>query len=225
VIWNLFFYTMNFKNKRILITAGPTWVAIDKIRVMSNIASGQTGILLASRLNALGAKITLILGPVGSVCCFDKKIKVLRFRYFDELKDILFSELMRGRYDAVIHSAAVSDYKPRRPANQKISSGLKSLKITLIPTVKLVDSLKKLSRRSFTVAFKLEPGLSRKLLINEARKLLKRASLDAVVANSIDYRGYRAMLVTGQDVSAECKNKFIMTQRLVKLIGEGLCRN
>ena len=59
-------YRMSLKNKRILITAGPTWVAIDSVRVISNIATGETGILLAKRLSLQGAKVTLALGPS---CC------------------------------------------------------------------------------------------------------------------------------------------------------------
>ena len=71
---------MVLKNKNILITAGPTWVPIDRVRVISNIATGKTGILLAKSANKLGAKVTLVLGPVGEVG-LEKEINVKRF-YF-----------------------------------------------------------------------------------------------------------------------------------------------
>ena len=51
------------KNKKVLITAGPTWVPIDNVRVISNTATGETGILLSEKLKNLGAKVTLLLGP------------------------------------------------------------------------------------------------------------------------------------------------------------------
>ncbi|MBU1999188.1 MAG: phosphopantothenoylcysteine decarboxylase, partial [Candidatus Omnitrophica bacterium] len=69
----------NLKNKKILITAGPTWVPVDDVRVISNSASGETGILLAKRLSGQGAKVTLLLGPIGNYNP-DKKIKLVLFR-------------------------------------------------------------------------------------------------------------------------------------------------
>ncbi len=54
---------MSLNGKRILITAGPTWVPIDNVRVISNIATGTTGVLLAWQTSAQGAKVTLVLGP------------------------------------------------------------------------------------------------------------------------------------------------------------------
>jgi len=83
---------MSLKNKRILITAGPTWVSIDKVRVLSNTASGATGILLSQALAAKKSKVTLLLGPVGNFSV-GKNIKLLRFKSFDELKKALVGEL------------------------------------------------------------------------------------------------------------------------------------
>ena len=135
----------NLKNKRILITAGPTWVAIDKVRVLSNIATGETGIVLAKALSRQGAKVTMILGPCG-VCSLDKKIKVLRFNYFDEFKKTLFKELKSVKYDCLIHSAAVSDYRPKEIYRGKIGSNLKSLDIKLEPLPKIINLIKILEK-------------------------------------------------------------------------------
>ena len=82
---------MDLKKKRVLITAGPTWVPVDSVRVISNTASGETGILLARQLRRIGAKPTLILGP-GHDCCIDKNLNLKRFRFFDELKKIITRE-------------------------------------------------------------------------------------------------------------------------------------
>ena len=111
---------MNLKNKRILITAGPTWVAIDKVRVISNIASGKTGVILAEKLNNCGAKVTLLMGP-GECCCLNKKIRLVRFKFFADLKQTITRELKSNKYDVIIHSAAVSDYRVENVYSGKIS--------------------------------------------------------------------------------------------------------
>ncbi len=214
-----------FKNKKILITAGPTWVAIDSVRVISNIASGQTGMLLASRLQQLGANVTLILGPIGPLCCFNKKIKLIRYRLFDELKPALFSSLKNHKYDAVIHSAAVCDYKPRKSLHKKLSSGNKSMCIELAPTEKLIDRIRPILPSVYAVGFKFHPQLAKAGLIRQARNLLARAKLDLVVANTTSQGRYRAFFVSKDTVSCVLTSKPAMVSRLIDLIGEGVCRN
>ncbi len=137
------------KNKRILITAGPTWVPIDSVRVISNVATGETGILLAEKLNAIGAKVTFLLGPAAGVPVINKGIRTIRFRFFDELKKVLIKELSSGKYDIVIHSAAVSDYRPMEKYGAKVSSNKNSWKIRLAPTEKLIDTVKKIDDSLF----------------------------------------------------------------------------
>ena len=107
--WNLSAVSnsMNFKNKHILITAGPTWVPIDSVRVISNIATGQTGISLANQFSSLGAKVTLLLGPQANSIQINNDIKVINFKFFDELKQLLAKELKSKQLDLIIHSAAV----------------------------------------------------------------------------------------------------------------------
>lgn len=184
----------NFKNKRVLITAGPTWVPIDSVRAIGNIATGKTGILLAEELKNLGAKVTLLLGPVGS-CCLDKKIKLVRFRFFDELENLIVKELKTKKYNIIIHSAAVSDYKPSRVYPGKMKSGIKDWKINLVPTKKIVDLIKSIDNSIFTVGFKFEPEAAKTKLIKESRKLLKRKSCDLVVANTLSKGRYMAHIV------------------------------
>ena len=73
---------MNLRKLRVLITAGPTWVAIDNVRVISNIATGETGKILAEKLASMGAKVTLLIGP-GDLCCLKKNIRLIRFKFFE----------------------------------------------------------------------------------------------------------------------------------------------
>lgn len=205
------------RNKRVLITAGPTWVAIDKVRVISNTASGETGILLAQELARSGAKPTLLLGPVTS-CCLNKKIRVVNFKFFDELKNALHKELLSKKFDAVIHTAAVSDFKPAKTYAVKLSSGLKNLRINLIPSEKIIDSIKKISPRILAVGFKFEPDVKGNALIKKADLLLKKARLDLVVANTAYENKYRAYIVNKQSSSKAIGSKNILAAKLVKIL-------
>ena len=227
---------MGLKNKRILITAGPTWVPIDEVRVISNTASGATGILLSEKLSRLGAKVTLALGEIRDSDLFSrgsaaKKIgrcpyfKVIRFSYFDELKSIIAAELKGSRYDAVIHSAAVSDYRPRKPYRQKIRSDMKNLRLDLVPTEKIIDNIKKLDSSVYLVGFKFEPSASRAVLIREANFLARRSSADLVVANTTAKNKYRAYLVKGRVSRGPLTSKAALARQLCQILGEDLCRS
>ncbi len=109
--------------KKILITCGPTWVPIDSVRVLSNISSGKLGQMLARELSKKGAQVTLLEGPVETPLtgAASGKIRVLKFKTFDELFKNLKAELKKP-WDAVIHAAAVSDYRPKPAEITKLSS-------------------------------------------------------------------------------------------------------
>ncbi len=203
--------------KRILITAGPTWVSIDRSRVISNIATGETGILLAERLQRLGAKVTLLLGPA-EYCCINKKIKLLRFIFFDEFKNKIVKELKTKEYDIVIHSAAVSDYRPAKIFRHKIRSGINRLKIELVPTAKIIGLIKKIDPSVFLVGFKFEPGATREKLLREAKNLIKAANLDLAVANSIYAKRYSAYILNNRIIYGPLRNKKNMVNRLAGIL-------
>lgn len=205
----------SLKNSRVLITAGPTWVKIDSVRVISNTATGETGILLAEKLTRLGAKVTLLLGPIGK-SNLNKKIRVLHFQYFDELKDLLEKELKTRKYDLAIHSAAVSDYRPLLAKKGKINSGLKELKIKLTPTPKIINIFKKLQPSISLVGFKCEPEASRVKLIKEAQHLISKSKADFIVANTLKKERYLAYLVTHNKESMAIFSKKDLVDNLIK---------
>ncbi|MDO8662617.1 MAG: phosphopantothenoylcysteine decarboxylase [Candidatus Omnitrophota bacterium] len=210
----------NLKGKKVLITAGPTWVPIDSVRVISNTATGKTGILLADSLARQGAKVTLLLGPVGAYSV-NKKVKIIDFKFFDELNYRLKGELKKRKYAAVIHAAAVSDYKLNAASRKKISSHKQCLNLTLKQTPKIINALRKLSPGSFLVGFKFEPDLAGKKLILKARGLFKRARLDLVAANSRYKKHYIAYLVSAKNECGPFLSKEKMVKGLAGLIGEG----
>ena len=204
----------NLKNKKILITAGPTWVPIDSVRVISNVASGETGILLAERFRRLHAKVTLILGPVGS-CRLNKKIKVFRFCFFKELKMMVRKELLSQRYDFIIHSAAVADFRPETRTNGKLSSNKNhTLKLLMLP--KIVRQMRKLAPKTKLIMFKLEPGISVSSLLKKAKVTMAKTKADFIVANTIT--PYRVFIIDNTGRSIKVKSKIDLSNKLIKIL-------
>lgn len=218
--------TQYLKNKRVLITAGPTWVPIDSVRVISNIATGKTGILLAEELQRLGAKVTLLLGPV-ETCCLSKNIRLIHFKFFEELKNIIIKELRSKKYDVFIHSAAVSDYRPLRVDSQKVKSGKKIWQINLVPTLKIIDLIGKFKPSLLLVGFKFEPQARKKALIAETKNLIKRAKIDLAVANTVDDKSrYRAYIINNYNqIYGPMLNKKSLVEKLSSLIGGNLWKD
>lgn len=205
---------MLLKNKRVLITAGPTWVPIDSVRVISNIATGETGILLAEKFVKQGAKVTLLLGPVGA-CCIDRRIRVINFKFFDELRSCLKKELRRRIYDIIIHNAAVSDFKPLRKIRGKISSQRNYI-LKLSPLPKITEEIKRLNPQAKLVIFKLESEVTDKVLIQRAKLVRQKLKAEVVVANRIN--PYKAFIIEGKNSLIVAKSKEELTSRLIKLL-------
>ena len=207
----------SLKNKRILVTCGPTWVPIDTVRVVSNISTGALGQRIALDCAKAGARVTLLEGPVN--CSLKSpSIKTVKFHYYHEFF-ALFKKELRKNYHAVIHAAAVSDYQLKKTFNVKISSSLKSLTLTLIPTRKIINIIKKISPKSFLIGFKLESKVNRAVAITKGRKLIDEAGCNAVVVNSLHGGKYSAYLV-GQDskILNHSKTKKELSKEIVKLL-------
>jgi len=205
---------MSLKNKRVLITAGPTWVPIDDVRVISNIATGTTGIILAEQLARRGAKVILFLGPV-PFCCVSKKIKVINFRFFDELRKGLINKLNTAKFDIIIHSAAVSDFRPATKPRGKISSS-SGCRLRLVPLPKIIRDIRRLSPDALLVMFKFEPGSGDAALIRKAVSAAKVARADLVVANRL--KPYRAFIIDNHGRRIGAGSKVSLVDKLVKVL-------
>lgn len=206
---------MSLNNKRVLITAGPTCVAIDSVRVISNIATGQTGILLAKRLNQCGARVTLVLGPAQERA-LTKKISLIRFRLFEELRSAVKKELSLRHYDIIIHSAAVSDFKPKRFIKGKLKSEKASV-LELSPLPKIVKEIRRAASQAQLVMFKLEPYATDAELIARARKALSEAGADLIVANRIKPR-YRAYILDKYTKYAQANSRQALVRGLARVL-------
>lgn len=210
-----------FKNKKILITCGPTWVPVDAVRVVSNISSGALGQRIALDCARAGAKVTLLEGPV-TVPLSSRSMRILKFRFFDELQKLLQQEL-REDVDAVIHAAAVADYKLKRPMRHKLASAKKILRLEFVATPKLIRTIKRLAPKTFLVGFKLEPHISRESSCRKVRDLFREADCDVIVANELTARGYKGFILDRDEtVLASAADRKRMSKALVRILSERL---
>lgn len=187
------------------------------MRVISNIASGETGILLAESLARKGAKVTLLLGP-GNCDYRNSKVKIVRFRFFEELRQALKKELEASKYDFIIHSAAVSDFAPLNTVRGKLKSDRPPvLKLKALP--KLSADIRRLAPESRLVLFKLESGIKDEELILRARKTLADSRADLIVANMIEPR-YKAFILDAKRIHSCCGSKQEMVKELIEILEE-----
>lgn len=209
--------SMSLINKRVLITAGPTWVSLDSVRVISNIATGETGILLARQATKQGAKVTLLLGPVTdtSLAGLSKRIDLIRFRFFEELKNKVVRELRSKSYDLIIHCAAVSDFKPARQNRGKLDSG-RGHNLRLVPLPKIITDIRRFARAAVLVIFKLEAGISDKALIERARSALIASGGSIAVANRLN--PYRAYIIGRKNNIVPANSKSELAKKLIRIL-------
>ncbi len=206
------------RNKKILITSGPTWVPIDKIRVITNIFKGTLGVVIAKTAHKMGAVVTLLIGP-GSVKLPSpaKNFKLIKFKYFDEILRLVKKEVSSKKYDVIIHSAAVADYYPTFVSEGKIKSGKDSLVIKLKPTIKIVDLIKKLDPSIFLVKFKLEVDIPEKKLISIAYKSMLDSNADLMVANDFKETSgdHKAFIIDKKKDIIVCRGKDDIAKKLL----------
>ena len=177
-----------FENKKVLVTAGPTWVSVDRVRVMTSIFSGETGLRFARHFKDLGADVTLLMGPGRAKFIKEDwvEMNVRQFFYYDDLAELLEEELDKNQFDIVIHSSAVSDYKVANAHSGKTPSGMDEFSLALSPTAKLVDRIREKSPETFLVKFKLQVGLTPEELYDIAYNSLKSTGANLIVANDLD---------------------------------------
>ncbi len=215
----------SLKNKKVLITCGPTWIPIDEVRVISNVSTGQLGHLLTIALQKQGARVTVLEGPVTQFFLAPRKIKIIKYHYFQELLTLLKKELEK-HFDIIIHAAAVSDYKLKKTYRSKLNSKLDELKLHLIPTIKIINRIKQWAPNSILVGFKLEPTLRNRHLSITASELFKKAHCDLVVANSLRNNHYHGYIINNEkQILANGASRRGIVKSLVKILSDGLKEN
>lgn len=171
-----------FRGKKILITAGPTYEAIDPVRFIGNHSSGKMGFEIAKTIASLGAEVFLISGPS------NQKVK----HSFIHRVDVKSAEEMYNachKYfsdvDVAILSAAVADYRPKNIATKKIKKKESALTIQLEPTKDILKSLGEIKTKQLLVGFALETNNE----IENAKSKITRKNLDLIVLNSLKDKG------------------------------------
>jgi len=173
---------------RVLVTAGPTIEYIDPVRVISNKSSGKMGIAVAEEALSRGAQVTLIYGQGTAPPPYGMKIR--RAETTKQMYDLVLSELKTVRYDVLIATAAAADFAPESSWEEKIDSHtVREFKVKLRSLPKIIDQVKKISPKTFLVAFKAEYKVSDRELVERARKRLRSSQADFIVANDVGREG------------------------------------
>ena len=170
------------KGKKILITAGPTYEAIDPVRFIGNHSSGKMGYAIAEVAANLGAEVILVSGPV-SLKLSNNLVKIIDVTSASEM----FEEANKNfeNCDIAILSAAVADFTPSEVASQKIKKKEDVLVITLKKTKDILASLGEKKGNKYLVGFALETENE----IENAKTKLKKKNLDLIVLNSLNDKG------------------------------------
>ncbi|MCI0565322.1 MAG: bifunctional phosphopantothenoylcysteine decarboxylase/phosphopantothenate--cysteine ligase CoaBC, partial [Nitrososphaera sp.] len=175
--------------KRILVTAGSTVEHIDPIRVITNMSSGRMGAAIAREAIKMGACVTVIYGHGSTQSGEFGGCRVISAISGKEMHNAVISELSARKYDIAIMAAAVSDFAPLKGSEKKIDTRAGRLELSLKPTKKIIDDIKKISKRTFLVAFKAEYDVKVPALVDKAFKKLQESHADLVVANDLGRTG------------------------------------
>ncbi|WP_420896098.1 bifunctional phosphopantothenoylcysteine decarboxylase/phosphopantothenate--cysteine ligase CoaBC [Capnocytophaga canis] len=181
-IENTFDNNLPMKGKRLLITAGPTYEAIDPVRFIGNFSTGKMGIALANEALQQGAIVDLVLGPSAEKN-IHKNIRLHRVITADEMYEKVAS--LFENTDMAILSAAVADYKPKNPASEKIKKNDNELHLELVKNRDILASLGANKKHQLLIGFALETENE----LANAKSKLKRKNLDAIVLNSLKDKG------------------------------------
>lgn len=171
------------KDKRVLITAGPTYEKIDPVRFIGNYSSGKMGYALAEECAERGAEVELVSGPV-SINLNRANIHITKVESAAQMYAAAVNAFPKT--DIAILCAAVADFTPRETKDVKIKREKGDMAIQLVPTKDIAAELGRMKKESqFMVGFALETNDETNNAINK----LKAKKLDFIVLNSLNDKG------------------------------------
>ena len=170
------------EGKTILITAGPTYEAIDPVRFIGNHSSGKMGFSIAEEASKRGAKVILISGP-SSQTLNDKNVELHKVTSAREMLAKVFE--FYDKIDIGIASAAVADYAPKDVAKEKIKKNDENLTIELVKNPDILKTMGEKKTHQFLVGFALETQNEEE----NAKGKLEKKNLDMIVLNSLRDEG------------------------------------
>jgi phosphopantothenoylcysteine decarboxylase / phosphopantothenate---cysteine ligase len=172
-----FFQPKALLGKKLLITAGPTFEAIDPVRGITNLSSGKMGFAIARAAAEAGAEVTLVAGPVALDT--PRGVHRIDVRSAQQMFDVVLPAAKR--HDVFIATAAVADWRPATPATHKIKKNadksVPSFAMTENPDI--LASVAALPDRPYCVGFAAES----QELLKHAREKLQRKNVPLVVGN------------------------------------------
>jgi phosphopantothenoylcysteine decarboxylase/phosphopantothenate--cysteine ligase len=211
----------SLKDTPILVTGGPTPVAIDNVRRITNRFTGKLGAAIAEELYLRGAKVKLIHG-ISSYTPPEYLPQTIITSY-DEYRDRVMAELEQMPYRIAIFSAAVADYQPKQVFDGKISSGGTLQKIDLIPTAKVIDRVREQFPNLYMVTFKYQENVSHEELISIAQNRLQQG-YQMVIANRGEETGSQgeqiAYLITKERQPQQSVGKSKIAKAIVDFLEE-----
>lgn len=162
---------------RVLVTAGPTWEAIDPVRGLSNRSSGKMGYAVAEAAAEAGARVTLVSGPVALTP--PERVETIHVISAAQMHDTVMARV--DDFDIFIGVAAVADYRPAAPATEKIKKHAEHLTLDLVRNPDILADVAARKPAPFTVGFAAETGN----LEPAARAKLVAKKLDLICANQV----------------------------------------
>ncbi|HEX9980315.1 MAG TPA: bifunctional phosphopantothenoylcysteine decarboxylase/phosphopantothenate--cysteine ligase CoaBC [Flavobacterium sp.] len=170
------------KGKKILITAGPTYEAIDPVRFIGNHSSGKMGFDIALSAAKHGAEVVLVSGPT-HLQINDSRINVIRVVSSQEMYEVCHQYYANA--DVAIAAAAVADYRPKVSAQQKIKKTEQTFSLELEKTTDILASLGEKKQKQMLIGFALETENE----IENAKQKIRKKNLDLIVLNTLRDEG------------------------------------
>lgn len=208
------------RGKQVLITAGPTYEAIDPVRFIGNHSSGKMGFEIAKAASNLGAEVILITGPTHQKIAHHL-VTVIPVVSAEEMYNKV--HLHYKTSDIAILSAAVADYRPKNVSDQKIKKKDSTFNVELEKTKDILKSLGEIKTNQFLVGFALETNNE---MENAKGKLISK-NLDLIVLNSLQDKGAgfgvstnKVTFITSSNtiIENELKSKADVAKDLMQLI-------
>ncbi|MBI3005969.1 MAG: bifunctional phosphopantothenoylcysteine decarboxylase/phosphopantothenate--cysteine ligase CoaBC [Ignavibacteriales bacterium] len=169
----------DLQKKHILVTAGPTYEAIDPVRFIGNRSSGKMGFAIANAAALRGARVTLVSGPVALET--PRNVERINVESAQQMHEAVAARAKKA--DAIIMAAAVADFAPEKQAKNKIKkNGATSIpELKLAPTVDILESVGKTKNGHVVVGFALETENE----LSNAKAKVRKKNMDLVVLNSL----------------------------------------
>ncbi|NGT10633.1 bifunctional phosphopantothenoylcysteine decarboxylase/phosphopantothenate--cysteine ligase CoaBC [Clostridium perfringens] len=211
--------TKDLLGKKVVVTAGPTMVPIDPVRILTNRSSGKMGYSIAEEARDRGAEVVLISGPTS--LRKPNGIKVIDIKTNEDMFNAIKNEFKDA--DIVIKSAAVADYKAKNYSNEKIKKTGDDLNLIFERDRDILKTLGDMKKNQILVGFAAESSN----LKENAKGKLDRKNLDYIVANDIskpetgfasDENKVTIISKSGEEVSLEKMSKREVAKNIFDII-------